>query len=301
MASYLLIVNPVAGKGQGLARAKELQDRLEGEHSVRLVQTTGRGSATELAGAVDGEIDRVIAVGGDGTLNEVLTGLLRGAETASTRPALGFLSGGTANVASRAFGFPSDPAQLAHALTESPGRPVDVGVARIGGEERPFLLWCGAGVDAVVIDVLNSTRTGHMGLKGLVLNGPRVLGAVARYSAPAIRVTTDHVALDPARSVIVANVGEIAFGGAVHTAASPFDGRVDVVTIGSAGVLDLMGLAVRLAFSSLTSAGGVGHRLATAVELDTDGRVPVQVDGEPAGHLPVTVRMEQGAIRLLVP
>ena len=300
MASILVVVNPVAGKGRGVARALALRDRLTREHAVRVVETTGRGSATALAECHGAEADRVIAVGGDGTLNEVLTGLLRLGSSPEARPALGFLSGGTANVATRAFGFTRDPVELARALPGAVGRPVDVGIARIGGEERPFLLWCGAGIDAVVIDRLNSARTGRMGVTGLALKAPRVLAALARYSGAKVQATADGAPMPPAASVILANVGAIAFGGTVHAGASPFDGQVDVVAIDRATPLDLVGLGARLLLSSLTSARGVAHCLATTVELRSEGEVPVQIDGEPVGHLPVSVRVERGGIRLLV-
>ncbi|MBT8403564.1 MAG: hypothetical protein KJP18_06885 [Gemmatimonadetes bacterium] len=301
VSSYLLIVNPVAGKGAGAARAERLRATLERSSAVELVATTGRGDATALARTRGPGYDRVVAIGGDGTLNEVLTGLMACGDSADSRPALGFLPGGTANVATRAFGFTTDPDRLAARLPDVRGRPVDVGIAELDGSKRPFLLWCGAGVDAVVIETLNATRTGHMGAAGLVMNAPGVLGSLARYESPPIRVEADDIAPRAATSVLLANVGTIAFGGSIHPEASPFDGRLDVVSSDGAGGLRALHLGWHMMTSSLTRARGVEHRTASAVTLTSDAPVPVQIDGEPVGRLPISVRLVPAAIRLLIP
>jgi diacylglycerol kinase family enzyme len=301
MPEYLLIANPVAGKGVGAGRARTLATALSRDHAVELVETTGRGDATELARSRGAGANRIIAIGGDGTLNEVLAGVMTLGDSAETRPALGYLSGGTANVATAAFGFGTDPVQVARALPRTPGRPVDVGLVEVGGSLRPFLLWCGAGLDAVVIDELNTTRTGRMGLLGLAANAPRVLSAVSEYRAPAVRVTADGVELPPVSSVFLANVGQIAFGGTIHSAASPSDGVLDVVTMEDASPQGLLLAGATMLVSSLTASGRVGHRTATALTLTGEGPVPIQIDGEPLGRLPATIRLEASAVRLLAP
>ena len=128
MTSYLIIVNPKSGNGGAARKASVLRDRLAESCGVRVVETTHRGSATELAAAAASEVDRVVAVGGDGTLNEVLTGLMSVGEPCSRLPALGFLPAGTANAAIQAFGFTSSPEGLAQCLPDAPVRPVDVGM-----------------------------------------------------------------------------------------------------------------------------------------------------------------------------
>lgn len=301
MADYLLIVNPVAGKGVGAVRARSLATALSRDHSVELVETSGRGDATELARSRGGAADRVIAIGGDGTLNEVLAGVMTLGSSAATRPALGYLAGGTANVATAAFAFGTDPLRVARALPQTTARPVDVGLVEVDDSVRPFLLWCGAGLDAVVIDELNATRTGPMGLLGLAANAPRVLSAVSEYPAPAVRVTADGVELPPVSSVFLANVGQIAFGGIIHSAASPSDGVLDVVTMDDTSPQGLFLAGATMLLSSLTDSGRVRHRTATALTLTGEGPVPIQIDGEPLGRLPARVRLEASAVRLLAP
>ena len=301
MTSYLLIANPMAGKGAGAARARILAGILSRNHTVQLVETRARGDATEIAGSRGAGVERVIAIGGDGTLNEVLAGVMTLGPSAELRPALGYLPGGTANVATSAFRFETNPAQAAKALATTEGRVVDVGMVELDGPARPFLLWCGAGVDAVVIDQLNATRTGPMGLLGLAANAPRVLSAVADYDAPSVRVTADGAELPPVSSVFLANVGQIAFGGVVHSDASPADGVLDVVTMEDASPIGVLLAGATMLVSSLTASARVRHRTATSLLLEAEGMVPIHIDGEPIGHLPARVHLEALAVRLLSP
>jgi diacylglycerol kinase (ATP) len=299
MTSYLVIVNPASGRGRGARRAAALRDGLQGRGRVDIVETRHRGAAVTLAAESVSSVDRIIVVGGDGTLNEVVTGLMASRKPCDALPELGFLPAGTANVAVRAFAFGSDPARVARALPDALARPVDVGIVRHAGGERPFLLWFGAGFDAVIIDTLNAARTGRMGLSGLIWNAPRVLAALRRYPAPRIDVEVKGSEPGAASSLIAANVGHVAFGGAVVEPADPFDGMLDVVILPEGSKLRLARLGLTMLTSSLHRADGVRHVLTSEVRLGSPGAVPFQVDGEPVGRLPADVRIERGAIRLL--
>lgn len=300
MTEYLVIVNPASGRGRGQQRAEALCGRLPGSCRVEIVETTHRGSAAELAATRRDEVERVIAIGGDGTLNEVLSGLLSTGRASEELPELGFLPAGTGNAAVRAFGFSADPLAVASALPGADSRPVDVGVVTYEGGERPFLLWFGAGVDGVVIHTLNTSRAGFMGVSGLLGNMPRVLGAVFRYAMPLIEGEVDGSTLGPSSSVIVTNVAELAFRGVLARTADPFDGRLDVVSAPPGSVLTICRLAASMVATSLTRARGVRHALASEVSLTSDGIVPFQIDGEPVGTLPAAVSVRPGAIRLLL-
>jgi len=299
MKSYLVITNPSSGRGGGLRRTEALRTHLSEEGRVEVVETTHRGHATELAANHADQVDRVIAVGGDGTLNEVLCGLMSTGREADHLPELGFLPSGTANAAVRAFGFGSDPAEVSKRLVDARASPVDVGMVEYDGRERAFLLWFGAGYDAVVIRALNEKRTGLMGVSGLLGAAPNVVSALARYDAPLIEAEVDGSPLDDCSTVVISNVQEIAFRGVLAEGADPGDGALDVVGVPRAHLLRLLALGLRMFTSSLSSAEAVEHRLAQRVTLRSDGQVPFQLDGEPVGTLPAVVRVRRGAIRLL--
>ncbi len=304
--SYLLVVNPVAGRGGGRSRAGALEEALAASARVEIMETRGRGDATEIAALHGPGHHRVIAVGGDGTLNEVLTGLWSLGRPAVDLPELGFLPAGTANAAAPAFGLRTDPVAVARSLASTgaidgaASKPVDFGVVRSETGERPFLLWCGAGYDAVVIDALNSSRTGRMGLLGLLRNAPTVAAHIARYDEAPVRPVVDGDRWSDSGGVIVANVADIAFGGTIAEAADAFDGRLDVVAAPTGLKLRVPFLGLSMLGSGLQNAPGIRWQAASVVELSSDGSVPVQIDGEPAGHLPVEVRVVPRGIRLLL-
>lgn len=299
MTSYLVIFNPVSGRGHGRTNAAILAGRLSGTARVEVAETEARGSASDLAATRGRDFDRVIAVGGDGTLNEVLSGLWAIERSADETPELGFLPSGTANAATSAFGFEGDPVRLAELLPRLSSRPVDVGVVRTSTEERPFLLWCGAGYDAVVIGTLNASRTGRMGTIGLALNAPRVARDMAVYVEPAIEAEIDGERWNSCGGVVVANVGAIAFGGSLGADVDPFDGRLDVIGAPAGSKSRLPGIVLSILRSRLRRHPAVRMRQGTHVALRSNGDVPYQLDGEPAGSLPIDVRAEPARIRLL--
>lgn len=146
----LLVVNPKATATTAGAR-DVLAHALASETKLDVVQTEARGHATSLArqAAIDG-LDVIVALGGDGTVNEVVNGLLADGP-ASGLPALAVVPGGNANVFARALGLPSSPveatSQLLEALRTDRRRSVGLGQA----DDRWFTFCAGLGLDAHVV------------------------------------------------------------------------------------------------------------------------------------------------------
>jgi diacylglycerol kinase (ATP) len=297
--SYALIVNPTSGRGLALRKAEANKKALSDSSSVEILETTHRGAASELAAGSAGQVDRVIAVGGDGTLNEVLDGLMRSGLSGPRLPELGFLPAGTGNAAVKAFGLGTDPDSVARTLASAEGRPLDVGMVRHEGGERAFLLWFGAGWDGVIIHALNTSRSGLMGVSGLLGHAPQVIRAMVGYDQPPITAEVDGSSFGVHSSVIVANVAEMAFGSMVAEGADPWDGQFNVVALPRLSVLRSTRLGFKMMTSSLTRAPGVKHGPGAEIRLESDGAVPFQLDGEPVGTLPATVTLVPGAVRFL--
>lgn len=300
MTSTLLIINPAAGSGRGRHKATILVDRLPEVADVHLVETDERGAAIRLASEHASEVDRIIAVGGDGTLNEVLTGMMEARGRDEEIASLGFLPAGTANAASRAFGLTSDPKVAAEKLTDPEILEVDVAIVRHEGGERPFLVRFGAGLDAAVLEELNATRTGVMGFGGLFRSIPRIIEVMRSYSDPDIAVEVDGAPFATAASVVLPNVGEVGLQATVVEDADPADGLLEVLAVSLPTKLSIVRLGLRMLASSLASAPEVRRTRGRRVRLTADGHVPFQLDGEPVGALPAEVRLEPSAIRLLV-
>ncbi|MFF4238085.1 diacylglycerol/lipid kinase family protein [Actinomadura geliboluensis] len=158
----MLIANPKATSTSRRAR-DILMRAFTGDIDLVLAETGHRGHATELArqAAVDG-YDVVIALGGDGTVNEAVNGLLADGPSPDL-PALAVLPSGSANVFARALGLPDDPVGATRAVLEAlrAGRYRTVGLATAApedGPERYFTFCAGVGLDAEVIREVEARR-----------------------------------------------------------------------------------------------------------------------------------------------
>ena len=153
----LLVVNPKATATTAGVR-DVLAHALASEVKLDIVQTEARGHATSLARqAVDDGLDVVVALGGDGTVNEVVNGLLAGGPTAGL-PALAVVPGGNANVFARALGLSASPveatSQLLGALAAGRRRTVGLGLA----DDHWFTFCAGMGLDASVVRRVEARR-----------------------------------------------------------------------------------------------------------------------------------------------
>ncbi|MEV0649824.1 diacylglycerol kinase family protein [Phytomonospora sp. NPDC050363] len=169
----VLVVNPKATTTTDRGR-DVLVRALRSEVDLVVEYTRRRGHAAEIATRAAGErVDVVVTLGGDGTVNEVVNGLLAGGRTADEAPALAVVPGGSTNVFARALGLPRDWAEgtgvILEALRDKRYRRIGLGTA----DGRFFTFCAGLGLDAAVIRrverarVKGSTATPGLYLKSL--------------------------------------------------------------------------------------------------------------------------------------
>ncbi|GLZ05461.1 diacylglycerol kinase [Actinomadura sp. NBRC 104412] len=158
----MLIANPKATSTS--RRARDLLVRaVSGDLEADVAETAHRDHATELASrAVAENYDVVMAIGGDGTVNEVVNGLLAKGPSPDL-PALAVLPCGSANVFARALGLPNDPVRATRAVLEAlragRGRTIGLGTAtHDGGTPRYFTFNAGVGLDAEVVREVERRR-----------------------------------------------------------------------------------------------------------------------------------------------
>jgi diacylglycerol kinase family enzyme len=145
LVKLLMIVNPFASSVTARGRVL-ITKALSADHEVQVVETRRRGHATRFAqDASRRDIDVVISLGGDGTLNETANGLI------GTSTALAVLPGGSTNVFARTIGLPNDPvASTSHLIEALEAKSIKpVGLGSVNG--RAFLFHTGIGFDAAVV------------------------------------------------------------------------------------------------------------------------------------------------------
>jgi len=296
-----IIVNPVSGKGKALRLAEEVAGALKSRGcEVDLQQTQKGGDARRLAAESAG-FAAVAATGGDGTVNEVLNGLpLNGAPGS---PALAMIPSGTANVLAKELKISRKPSDLARMLGEGKESLWDLGVERVGG--RRFLLFASAGYDAHVVHLFHAARTGPIRMWQYIYWG---LKSILAYDVPAISVELDGVKIaDDAAWVLVSQVS--CYGGPLvfTPQARPGRGTFEVMVQRGRGRWNVVRL-FRTAFFAwmfgwTCRLDDVQFHATKRVKLSSaDGRaVPVQVDGDPGGRLPVDLELVAGGINVVSP
>jgi len=284
------IVNPTAGGGRGARIWPRVRPILrEAGWDVTESTSERRGHATELANSSRADI--VLAVGGDGTANEVVNGLL----ASRRRPAFGVIPVGTGSDFAHALGVPRDPIAAAGALVMARPRPVDVG--KVNG--RYFLTIAGAGFDGEVAQQVNTWPKILSGTAMYVLG---ILKVLATYRPVDVEITLDGALLRERLFLIaVGNTAWNAGGMWTVPAARPDDGIFDVVIAGPLTRLETLAVLPKV-----YSGKHIGHpkvRQARAYEVHVSGVTPlaIQADGESIGRLPATFTSHRAALTVYAP
>jgi YegS/Rv2252/BmrU family lipid kinase len=291
-----IIANPASGGAQTDAALRELADTArwltERGLPTELRLTRRPGHATDLAReAASAGYDMVVAAGGDGTVNDVIQAL------AGYRTALGVLPMGTVNVWAREMGIGLNATEARETLLHGVRRRVDLG--RAG--QRYFLMMAGVGFDAEVARRVEHGRLKRFGLKLLEYLATAGLLSVTRPS-DTIRITIGaRKRREQALMVIIGNTR--LYGGAMTFTqrAVADDGALDVLVIGSGGILHRAHVLGR-AFLRLPATGPrVRYERTQSLRLESKRPVPVQVDGEVIGYLPMTFGVAPLALSVIVP
>jgi len=317
MRPPLLIVNPACGsrdRAHDLTRVLVAVERLLGDVLIRY--TTCRGHAQELAaeGAEEG-YPLIVAVGGDGTLSEVVNGILGGRQSSpsgddQTGPAVGIINVGTGGDFRRSLGIGPSFEQCLEAIALGRERMVDVGRASLVDRqgrmvERYFVNVLSAGLGGLV-DKYVETMPGFLGGRvGYYLASLRAV--VASREEPLLAtITWDervHDEIIPAYLVAICNGRWFGGGMDVAPMALPDDGRFEVVTI-TAPSKPYLAKRVRGVYAGRhldepTVHHFPCHRITLRLATEApERRFLLDVDGDSLGSLPLSVEVVPRALRV---
>lgn len=287
----LVVVNPNATSTSRRTR-DVLLSALAGAADVTITTTTHRNHAAELSeqARADG-VDAVIAYGGDGTVNEVVNGLLA-AGTGADVPVLGVLPGGSANVFARNLGLPNDAVEAAGRLIRALDAPMRTRSIGLGlANDRWFTFNSGLGFDAdTVLAVENARHRGKRATPGLY-----VRSAVRTYFNQERRTPLisgdlpDGERLPELFLAIVTNSSPWTYLGRIKIRTAPrssFDAGLDLVGTTSFGIATTIKHAGEIIVGRQGPRGhDVVHRHDLPwVTLMSQVPLPVQVDGDSLGE-----------------
>jgi len=290
-----IIINPRSGlkkthdtaDGTRLERAKRWAESAGVRADIAL--TTRSGHAEELAArAVADGVDRIVAWGGDGTVNEVAGALF------GTAAALGIVPGGSGDGLARSLALPRDPREAMRIALTGRARAIDVGW--LAG--RHFLNIAGIGFDAEVARRFNTRRS--RGTRGYLVEG---LSLVWSYVCGTYRIKLTAGSQEfsgPHFVVAFANGREYGSGLVIAPDADPSDGLFDMVLVTAGSPMTQLWRSRRLAFRRMSPAEGVWRDRVKGASIEGE-HLCCHVDGEPfeAEGL-VELRLEPGALKVVV-
>jgi len=284
-----LILNGKAGGNDALQTAVARQRAIG--HTIEVRVTLEKGDARRFV-AEAGEVDLVIAAGGDGTLNEVVHGLMD--LSTAARPAVGVVPLGTANDFATACGIPHDPEEALALCMEGKAAPIDIGKAN----EHWFLNAASIGFGA---EITATTPPELKNLLGPVAYG--VMGAILAMNVHHYRGTLslpDREITGSGPVAIVGNGRQAGGGLEVTPRACVDDGLLDVLAVRDIPALALLTAAREL--QELSPDGEyINYWQTPWAEVHTEDAIPVNLDGEPVQFSSVRYEAVPSAIRLIVP
>jgi diacylglycerol kinase family enzyme len=289
----VLIYNPTAGQLDRRPAMDELIERTRAR-GITLVNapTIAPGHATEIVRAfLPLKPDVVAACGGDGTISEVARGL-----SGSGIP-LAILPGGTSNVLARELGIPLDPNRAAELLFSGERRPLRV----LTANDRPFLLWAGAGIDARVMGHMSLSLKRRLGRRGIAFTA---FSEFFRYEFPRLQVTIDGAVQD-ATFAVVCHARRYAGEWVIAPEASLDSDEVDVVLFDGRSHFGLFRLFYALKQGRSAHLASGLARVVRGRQVTIRSResyaVEVQVDGDCVLETPITCRASTDTVEVLVP
>jgi len=288
------ILNPISGRGRRTARLRPaLLEFIAREHlDARLEVTAGPGHATELAqAAVADGCERVVAVGGDGTMNEVAQALVR------TAAALAIVPAGSGNGLALHLGLPTRPEKAFALLADADARVVAIDTGTANG--HAFFNVMGLGFDAEVS--LRVNRLTHRGLAAYVRTG---LAASARHQAERVTVSDGNGIRQTLDTFLVSVGNSDQYGNAARFApgARVDDGLLDLVAVRPTGWLGAGPLAARLFLGSFDRSPQVCRLRSAHFVIQRPSPGLIHTDGEThdtAATVEIAIRPR--SLRLVVP
>jgi diacylglycerol kinase (ATP) len=284
----VVIFNPTSGGGQFRRDLPLILESLRGlGWDVAARPTQAEGHATLLAReALEQGVDRVVVVGGDGTVNEALNGL------AGSALPLAIVPTGTVNVLALELGLPLDPPDAVRLAAEARPTRIDLGIAG----ERYFALMAGVGFDADVRPAMKRA----LKEMAFVFQG---LTTYLTTEHPLVRIESEDRCTE-GYFVVLGNARNYGGSFGITPLADMRDGLLDVVVLKDMGFFSVAHYWLAALLSAHLQHPKVEYfrtASATLTVVEEGARVLVQTDGEIAGQLPLECRVVPGALNIVAP
>ena len=293
MKNIAFIINPISGSRETQNAKKRLpkliMQTLDAEQWLpNITFTEYAGHATELAHQFARMgFDAVVAVGGDGTVNEVAQGV-RGTQTA-----LGIIPMGSGNGFARHLNIPVKPNKALEMLNHSEPISVDYGLAN----GRMFVSTCGTGFDAVVADQFAGSNK-----RGFATYLQNTIREAFSYTPQTYHLVGDGLDVTHKAFLITfANANQWGYEALIAPKASVQDGKMDIMLMSSHAILGSASLALRLFAGSIDDSHFMDTLRAKEITLEREEAAPFHIDGDPVEmEKDIHIKIVPDGMRVLV-
>ena len=287
MTDTIIILNPTAGTPESLRNCQERVESIARGCPIRVTSRAGEAEALARR-AVEEGFSRVVAAGGDGTVNHVANGL------AGSNAALGLLPMGTVNVFAMELGLPLNNLPLCWDIIEDANmRLVDLPSAN----GKCFVQLAGVGLDAQVVKETSLASKRSFGPLSYLISAAQI----AARQPPKLFIESEDASLDEGSFVLVGN-------GRLYGGPFPFfkraiidDGLFDVVVFKRLGYLEIIKYLQDVIFSPEIRAPEIEYFQTRRLRITSEQDVPLELDGELADNCPVEFLIREKALSVLAP
>jgi YegS/Rv2252/BmrU family lipid kinase len=282
----VVILNPAA-RGARTQRLRAAVEQLA--HGSILCATSGTGQAEALARtAAEEGYEKIVAAGGDGTVNEIVNGI------AGHDVALGLLPLGTMNVFATELGLPLNDLAACWRIIQG-NRTDRVDLPR--ANRKHFVQLAGVGLDAQAVKETSHAFKRSFGPLSYLISAVQI----ASRTPPVLRIESEDAVAVEGSFVLVGN-------GRLYGGRFPFfkqavmnDGLLDVIVFKRLNYVDIIRYLQDVMFTPQISSPEVEYFQTKHLRVTSQETVPVEIDGELIGNCPVEFRIRAGGLRVLTP
>ncbi len=287
MDRILVILNPAARGDRALAYREKIE-RLSPRAVVRLTAAPGDAEAIAERGVQQG-YETIVAAGGDGTINEVVNGI------AGSDVTLGLLPSGTMNVFATELGLPNDFRKCWEIIVSDKGqtKTVDLPVAN----DQYFVQLAGIGLDAQVVKETRHEDKRIFGPLSYIFSAAHI----AARKPPAIQVETADKGRFTGSFVLIGNGRHYGGPFPLFKMAKIDDGLLDIILFKNLGYFEIIRYLQGILFGTHIDLPDVAYIQTPAAHVSSATDVPVEVDGEFLGNVPVKFEFAREKLKVRVP
>jgi len=301
---WLVIINPNAGRRRGLRDWSEIAGWLNYfKFKYHPVFTEFPRHAIDITCEhIEKGYTRIIVVGGDGTMNEVVNGVFQQQRFKTTEISLGMITVGTGNDWGRMFGIPKDYKEAIQVLLQNETFIQDAGMVEYkknsSSENRYFVNIAGLGFDAEVVRRTN--RLKEKGKGGPLLYLINIFSSLVNYKFTNALISVDGT--DMENEILSMNVGICKYCGGGMIAvpgAIPDDGLFDLTVINRMSRPDILMSLRRLYDGSINKHPRVDSYTGKSIRVESNDRIMLETDGESLGHTPLEFSIIPKSVKII--